>query len=88
MTTELRDPQTATNLDELCEILNEWAEAIAYQDGVDDYPSDLTALPVFGEDWNNPVGVWSWDTDRVIVSGPQITVEVSGWEIQPRCDHE
>jgi len=86
-TTELRDPQNANSLDKLVDILNDWAKAIADDDDlVDDYPSDLTSLPTFGvPDVVDTSEVWSWDDDRLLVSGPQITVEVSGWSIEPRC---
>ncbi len=87
MLTKLRDPQKAENLVELCEILNEWAEAIADpHSGVDDYNSDLTSLPTFGgREVNDTTEVWSWDADNLLINGAQITVYVSGWETQPRC---
>ncbi len=83
---DLQNPQTATSLNELCDILNEWVQAFVRSNEVTDYPDDLTSLPTFGGD--SPIDtaeVWSWDEHSVLVSGPQITVEQSGWVIEPRC---
>ena len=59
-------------------------EDFAYQDDVDDYPSDLTSLPSFGPEIEDTTEIWSWDASRILTSGAQITVDVTGWEIQPR----
>ena len=87
MTTELRDPMAATSLDELCEILNELAEAKSHRDpyDVDDdaFDIDTTSLPTFGGDHDGG-GVYSWDATRLLIPGGQITVDVSGWEIVDR----
>lgn len=84
---KLRDPDTAQNLAELCEILNEWAEKIADTDNeIDDYNSDLTSLPTFGgPNVDDTTEVWSWDAEDILVNGDQITVSVSGWTTSPRC---
>ncbi len=85
--TTLRDPDNAASLAELCEILNDWAEEIADSDSdLDDYDSDLTSLPTFGgAEVNDTTEVWSWDTEHLLVSGGQITVQVNGWTLQSRC---
>ena len=91
MATKLRTPHAAANLADLCEILNEWAEAIAYEDIAYDAPGrseydDLSSLPTFGgSDIDNTSDVFSWDSDSVLVSGDQITVAVWGWTIEDRC---
>ena len=69
---------------QLLDSLNEWAHAIAYDENVDDYPCDTTELPTWGPDLTDTVGIYSWDAKRVLVPGPQITVEQTGWELQPR----
>ena len=83
---ETRHPNTAANLRELCDILNEWARDIAYE-GVTDYPCDLTDLPVYGiPNVQDTTEVWSWDDDSVLVNGPHaVTAEVEGWTVRPRC---
>ncbi len=91
--TDLRDPQQAESLAELCEILNEWAQAIAYSEcdpdcagDPTDYDSDLCSLPTFGgPEPRNTSEVWSWDAESIIAGGEDITVGVSGWQICPRC---
>lgn len=86
----LGNPNAATDLQTLCDILNAWAAWIAesYQHGQrdDDYPCDLTSLPKFGDDWANPPGVYSWDETHMLVEGDQITVNVTGWAIIERND--
>ena len=86
-TSTLRNPHEATDLDDLCRILNEWADAISTDDNeITDYPDDLTSLPVFGgNDVEDTTDVWSWDERSVLVDGEQITVNVSGWDTKPRC---
>ncbi len=88
MITETRNPETANSLSDLCNILNERAELIAWDDDglIDDYPCDVTSLPTFGgTDPRDTTEVYSWNADSVLVPGAQITVSQSGWEIQPRC---
>lgn len=84
----LRDPMKAENLDELRDILNEWAEAMANrefpEDEPQDYPCDVTSLPTFGEDITDTSGIYSWDDSRVLIAGPQITPDQTGWEINGR----
>ncbi len=87
MATEtLRDPHAAGDLTALCEILNEWANAIAYDDEITDYPGDLTSLPTFGgNEPQDTTEVWSWNETHMLVDGPQITAAQSGWDIVARC---
>ena len=90
MTANLTDPQKAQSLTELCACLNEWAEAIAdsinNSGDLDDYDSDLTSLPTFGgPEPRDTTEVWSWDAEHILINGPQITVQVDGWTIEPRC---
>ena len=79
-----RNPATAVTLDELCDLLNQWAEFLTH-DECDDYPCDITSLPTFGgPEIVDTTEICSWDDSRVLIDGPQITVEQTGWELITR----
>lgn len=88
-TVTLRNPMDAKNLDDLCNILNDWAETIAYRESPDDEPLDyhcrLDSLPVFSENpLDDTTDVYSWDDSRALIVGEQITPEQTGWMIVGR----
>jgi hypothetical protein len=80
---DLRDPLAASDLDDLCERLDGWAEAIAYTE-VDDYPCDVRSLPTWGPQIDDTREIWSWDAERVLIAGEEIAVGHSRWAIVSR----